>query len=132
MNPTENFGDFIRRVRRQKNLSCADVSRQSARFGKRIAGSYVNRIENDPNLRPSVDRLVALAHGLDVPVEELLARAIRSTPSRKASDDELRLLARFSELSPQRRMDILAIIDLWYSERTKLTLLRAVTEQENR
>ena len=76
MNPTENFGDFIRRVRRQKNLSCADVSRQSARFGKRIAGSYVNRIENDPTRRATADRLKALAHGLGVPVEELFARAV--------------------------------------------------------
>lgn len=80
MNPTEDFGDFIRRIRRQKNLSCADVSRQSARFGKRIAGSYVNRIENNFILRPSADRLIALAHGLGVPVEELLARAAGLNP----------------------------------------------------
>jgi len=128
----ETFGDFVRRTRREKNLSCADVSNRSAHFGKPITGSYINRIENNPKLRPSVDRLAALAYGLDVPVEDLLARAIRVAPLSEASDDELRLLARFRKLSPQRRTDVLNIIDLLYSQRTKLTLLRAVTEQENR
>jgi|SRR6185369_381002 len=128
----ETFGDFVRRTRREKNLSCEDVSRQSAHFGKPITGSYINRIENNPKLRPSVDRLAALAHGLDVPVEDLLARAIRVVPLSEASDDELHLLATFRKLSPQRRTDVLNIIDLLYSQRTKLTLLRALTEQENR
>jgi len=118
MNPTENFGDFIRRVRTEKNLSCADVSSKSARFGKRIAGSYVNRIENDPHLRPSLDRLRALAYGLGVPVEELLARAAglnRSPPS----CDELNLLTRFRELSPERQADVLHIVDLWHSQKCR-------------
>ena len=118
MNPTEDFGDFIRRVRRQKNLSCADVSRQSARFGKRIAGSYVNRIENNPHLRPSVDRLRALAYGLGVPVEELLARAAGLNPCH-TSYDELNLLTRFRELSPERKEDVLHIVDLWHSHQCR-------------
>jgi len=118
MNPTENFGDFVRRIRREKDLSCADVSRQSARFGKRIAGSYVNRLENNSHLRPSVDRLRALAYGLGVPVEELLARAADLTPSR-TSYDELNLLTRFRELSPERKEDVLHIVDLWHSQKCR-------------
>jgi transcriptional regulator with XRE-family HTH domain len=113
----EPFGDYVRRIRTAKRLSCADVERRSARFGKPIAGSYVNRIENDPRLNPSVDRLKALAYGLDVPVDEVLAQAIQIAPLKK-SPDELRLLARFRELSQQRRMDVLMITDLWYSKRT--------------
>ena len=127
----EPFGDYVRRIRTEKRLSCADVERQSARFGKPIAGSYVNRIENNPSLRPSVDRLKALAYGLDVPVEELLARAIRFVPLSENSPDELRLLARFRKLSQQHKMDVLMIIDLW-SQEPNLILLRAVTEQGNR
>jgi len=118
MNPTETFGDFIRRVRRQKNLSCADVSRQSARFGKRIAGSYVNRLENNAHLRPSVDRLRALAYGLGVPVEELLVRAAGLNRS-PTSSDELNLLTRFRELSPERQEDVLHIVDLWHSQKCR-------------
>ena len=122
MNPTETFGDFIRRIRRQKNLSCADVSRQSARFGNRIAGSYINRIENNFILRPSADRLTALAHGLGVPVEELLARAAGLNASH-TSFDELNLLTRFRELSPERKEDVLHIVDLWYLQKCRLYAL---------
>jgi len=118
MNPTENFGDFVRRIRTKKNLSCADVSRQSARFGKRIAGSYINRIENNLILRPSADRLIALAHGLGVPVEELLVRTAGLNPS-PPSSDELNLLTRFRELSPERKEDVLHIVDLWHSQKCR-------------
>jgi transcriptional regulator with XRE-family HTH domain len=111
----ETFGDFVRRVRWEKNLSLESVSQRSARFGPRIAGSYVNRIENNPHLRPSVDRLRALAYGLNIPVEELLARAVGLHPSHTSSD-ELRLLTRFRELSPERKEDVLHIVDLWYAQ----------------
>ena len=109
----ETLGDFIRRVRTEKNLSCADVSRRSLRFGKPIAGSYVNRIENDPKLRPSADRLKALADGLDIPVDELLARSVGLIHGDEDAA-EVRLLARFRDLSPERKADILRIIELWH------------------
>ena len=110
----ESFGDFVRRTRNEKNLSLFDVSRQSARFGKRITASYVNRIENDPTRRVTADRLNALANGLGVPVPDLLARAIGVTPPGESSD-ELHLHTRFRELSPERKSDVLEIVDLWYS-----------------
>jgi transcriptional regulator with XRE-family HTH domain len=116
MNPTETFGDFIRRIRTEKNLSCADVERRSARFGKPIAGSYINRIENDPKLRPTADRLRALANGLGVPIEELLLRAVGVGPSGTNPSDELHLITAFRELSAQRKADVLGIVDMWHSE----------------
>jgi transcriptional regulator with XRE-family HTH domain len=112
----ETLGDFVRRVRWEKNLSLEAVSQRSARFGPRIAGSYINRIENDPIRRPTVHRLRALAHGLDIPVEELLARAAGLVSSDSDSNDTFRLVARFRALSPQRKADVLQIIDLWYSQ----------------
>lgn len=115
MNPIETFGDFIRRTRRQKNLSCADVSKRSARFGKRIAGSYVNRIENDPTLNPTAVALKALANGLGVPAEELFARVVGFDPEAESSM-EIELLARFRELSPEHRDDLLSLADMWYQK----------------
>ena len=112
----ETLGDFVRRIRKEKRLSCADVSRQSARFGKRIAGSYVNRIENDPTLRPTADRLRALANGLGVPVPELMARAFGIASYGERSSEELRLVTRYRELSRERKEDVLKIADLFYSE----------------
>jgi transcriptional regulator with XRE-family HTH domain len=110
----ETLGDFVRRVRWEKNLSLESVSQRSARFGPRIAASYINRIENDPTRRATADRLKALAHGLGVPVEELFARAVGlATPG--DNSDELRLLTRFRRLSPERKADVLKIVDMWYS-----------------
>ena len=83
---TESLGDFVRRIRTEKKLSCADVSNRSVRKGeRRISGSYINRIENYPNL------------------------------SEKDSE-EFRLLTRFRKLSRQRKVDLLKIIDALYSQ----------------
>src|ERR1044071_874097 len=110
------IGDFIRRTRLEKGLSLADVAKQSARFGRGITASYINRIETDPTRRPTADRLKALALGLGVPVEELLARAVRGVAPRGDEADELHLLTRFRELSPARKADVLKMIALWHSE----------------
>ena len=90
----ETLSAFVRRTRKAKGLSLADVSKQSADLGKPIAGSYVSRIENEPKRKPTPDRLAALANGLGVPVQELLARAVGLAPSGESSD-ELHLLTRF-------------------------------------
>jgi transcriptional regulator with XRE-family HTH domain len=112
---TESLGAFVRRIRTEKNLSCADVSKRSTRKGqRRIAASYVNRIENNPKLRVTADRLKALADGLDVPADEVLARAAGIIPLGKKDSDEFRLLTRFRELSRQRKDDLLTIIDALY------------------
>lgn len=94
-------------------MSCADVSKHSARFGKPIAASYINRIENYPELRITTDRLKALAHGLDVPVAELFARSIGLIHGDEDAA-EVRLVARFRNLSPERRADILQLLELWH------------------
>ena len=112
----ESLGDFVRRIRREKNLSCADVSRRSGRKGqRRIAGSYVNSIENNLKLGPTADRPTALADGLGIPAEELFARVAGFAPEGESSE-EIELLARFRELSPERRDDILKILDLRYQK----------------
>jgi transcriptional regulator with XRE-family HTH domain len=113
----ETFSDFVRRIRTEKRLSCADVSKQSARFGKRIAGSYVNRIENDPTLNPTAVALQALANGLGVPVPELMARAFGIASYGERSSEELSLITRYRELSRERKEDVLKLVDLYYSER---------------
>jgi len=112
----ETLSDYVRRIRTQKHLSCADVEKQSALFGKRIAGSYVNRIENDPTLNPTAVALKALANGLGVPVPELMARAFGIASYGERSSEELSLVTRFRELSRGRQEDVLKLVDLFYSE----------------
>jgi transcriptional regulator with XRE-family HTH domain len=110
----ERLSDFVRRIRKERHLSLSDISKRSARSGKPISASYINRIENDPTRRVSADRLNALANGLGVPVDELLVYAL--SKMRPDEADELSLLARFRALSPQRKADVLEIVDIWYSE----------------
>jgi len=113
----EPLGDFVSRIRNEKGLSCTDVSKQSARFGKPISASYVNRIENKQIKDPSPDRLRALAHGLGIPAEDLVARALGLAAPGDQSD-ELHLVTRFRELSPDRRLVVLNIVDMFHSEQS--------------
>ena len=109
----ERLGDFVRRIRDEKGLSLADVSKQSALFGPPISASYVNRIETDPKRNPTAASLKSLAHGLGIPVPELFAHSIR--PMSRDEADELALVTRFSELSPKRKSDVWAIIEVLQS-----------------
>ena len=113
----ETLGGFVRRIRKEKRLSCANVSRQSARFGKRISGSYINRIENYPTHKPTADRLKALANGLGVPVSEVMARASGDPFYKGMSDDELHLMTTFRELSRERKDAVLKLLEFFYSEK---------------
>jgi transcriptional regulator with XRE-family HTH domain len=112
----ETLADFVRRTRKEKNLSLSDISKQSARFGTFIAASYVCRIENEPTRRITANSLAALANGLGVPVQELLARATGAVPAGNASE-EFELLTRFRSLSRERKADVLKIVNMWYTER---------------
>lgn len=73
--PSESLGEFILRIRTEKNLSLMDVSKRSGRGRDKIAASYINRLEVIPTRKPTANKLRALARGLDVPAEELLMRA---------------------------------------------------------
>lgn len=120
------FGDFVQRTRQEKGLSCKDVEKQSARFGKRIAGSYVNRIENNSTLQPTAVKLKALAYGLGVPPLELLARAV-GLVAPGSEPEEIQLLSRFKELSPEKRDFVLDLVDLLYSKESRRTPKRKST-----
>ena len=100
----ETLGDFVRRIRKEKNLTLAAVSKRSARFGTRISASYINRIEHDMKYRTTASKLAALANGLGVPASELFARAVGTAP--RNPDDERGLVERFRELSPARQADV--------------------------
>lgn len=109
----EHLSDFVHRIRTAKRLSLADVSKQSALFGPRISGSYINRIERNPKLNPTVASLKSLAHGLGIPVPELLAHAIR--PMSRDEADEIAFVTRFNELSPKRQSLIWTLIEVLQS-----------------
>ena len=74
----ETLAEYVKRVREAKGFSLSAVEQKSARYGEKIAGSYVSRIENNLAEAEGVTpkKLLALARGLEVPFFMILAVAI--------------------------------------------------------
>jgi transcriptional regulator with XRE-family HTH domain len=75
----EALKSFVRRVRREKNLSTSDIQ---ARSQGKISDAYVSKIENGEVKNVSPEKLRALAEGLGVSEEEIfrVARGLEPTP----------------------------------------------------
>jgi transcriptional regulator with XRE-family HTH domain len=119
MKANETLADFVRRVRAEKNLSLSDVERQSGRHGGKIASSYVSRIENGYNNNPGPGKLKALARGLDVPEDEIMAVAFGRAPKTDAEARELKLLGYFRELPGDRQDDVIRMVRALHSAHSK-------------
>jgi transcriptional regulator with XRE-family HTH domain len=65
---TSRLSDYVRRVMKLKGLTQNDVERMS---GGRITDGYVASITTDRATNLSVEKLVALADGLGVDIDEL-------------------------------------------------------------
>ena len=105
--PITSLADYVRRIRNEKDLSLAQVSAQShGRIGK----THINRIENGTVNRVSLTKLRALALGLDVPEDDLIAVAQGKPPRTEATKNEAKLLSYFRQLSANRQEDVLVIL----------------------
>jgi|GEM_PF-4838523 len=99
--------DYVRRLRHERNLSLAVVS---ARARGRIGKTHINRIENGLVRSVSLIKLRALALGLGVPDDEIIAVAQGKFPDTEAQADEARLLIYFRHLSHERQLDVLEML----------------------
>ena len=122
----ETLAAFVRRVRSEKNLSLTDVERQSGRRGEKIAASYVGKIENGYNKNPGPSKLKALARGLDVPEEEMMAVAFGRTPKTESEAREQRLLNYFRELPSDRQDDVIRVTKALHNAHAKQGSKRSV------
>jgi transcriptional regulator with XRE-family HTH domain len=73
----ENLSQYVQRVMRQKKLSLSDVARNS---GDQIAGSYVGRIIKGTVTNLTVEKIEALALGLDVDAYEIFTASVGRPP----------------------------------------------------
>lgn len=103
------MAEFVRRSRNEKRLSLNDVQRQS---GNKIANSYVSRIENGIVTNVTPEKLKALARGLQVSEEEIFAIVRGKTTSGELAFDELRLLELYRTLPPERRLEVIAHLEV--------------------
>jgi transcriptional regulator with XRE-family HTH domain len=106
--PITSLADYVRRIRNEKNLSLAQVSSRSR---GRIGKTHINRIENGAVARVSLVKLRALASGLGVPEDELLAIAQGKLPRIDARGNEERLLNYFRQLSLKHQEDVMVMLD---------------------
>src|ERR1041385_7271129 len=102
--PITSLADYVRSIRNEKNLSLAQVSSRSR---GRIGKTHINRIENGTVNRVSLIKLRALALGLDVPEDDLIAVAQGKPPRTEMTKNEAKLLSYFRRLSADRREDVL-------------------------
>lgn len=77
----ENLSQYVQRILRQKKLSLADVERNS---DKEITSSYISRIIKGTVTNLSVERIVALARGLDVDPHEIFTVSVGQPPGNAA------------------------------------------------
>lgn len=109
----EKLADFVRRVIREKQLKLRDVER---RAGGEITNGYVSGIINNRIKNVSLEKLKALARGLEVDVHELFASAM----------DEPRQLA--DEVSSYAQPDILWLLGMMREIATSPELLKMLHE----
>lgn len=105
----ESLAEYVQRVRNEKSLSLMDVSRRS---GGLIANAHISRIENGLVKSAGVEKLRALAKGLGVSEEEIFAVARGKVTSGDLAFDELRMLELYRKLSPEKRIEAIAHLEV--------------------
>lgn len=119
---TEDLSDYLRRkLNEDETLTLRKIEERS---GRKITHSYLSKILNRVVKNPSVEKLQAIAKGLGVPDDEVLA-AVRG---KRPEDDphflksRLGLLSlKFDKIPIDKRVNVEALIDLLDREVERLT-----------
>jgi transcriptional regulator with XRE-family HTH domain len=82
----ENLTQLVRRVIRQKNLTLRQVQEKA---GGRIDESYVSRIMSGNTKNISLDKLIALAHGIEQDPHALFTAYYGCPPASKQQPQEV-------------------------------------------
>lgn len=108
--PQEDFADFVRRVREAAGLSTRDVANRS---GGLISHGYVSQIENRQTASDGISprRLLGLARGLGVPIDEVVAAALGLQRAELAAKQS-RLIGFFDTLPGERQDEAIGFIEV--------------------
>lgn len=83
------LSEYVQRIMKQKGLSLADVERNC---GKEITAGYIGKVLKGTVTNLTVDKIVALARGLDADPYEVFAAAYGKPPLNQAHPDPYLLL----------------------------------------
>jgi len=67
----ETLAEYVNRVMNEKNIKALDVEARATELGHKITDTYVTNIMRGTNKNLSVEKLIALADGMDVDKVEL-------------------------------------------------------------
>jgi transcriptional regulator with XRE-family HTH domain len=109
----ENLADYVKRVVKQKRLKLRDVERSS---GGKITNGYISGIVNGKISNVTLEKLRALATGLDVDAYELFSAAM----------DEPRELA--DEMASYARPDVMWLLEMMQEIAATPELLKIIHE----
>ncbi len=118
--PVEDLADFVRRVRKSAGLSTREVANRS---GGLISHGYVSQIENRIGVSDGISprRLLGLARGLGISIEEVVAVAL-GFPLSELAAQQTRLIGFFNTLPEDKQSEALDFMKMFsrrYGLKTK-------------
>jgi len=108
----ESLSEFIRRIISEENLSQRQMVERAVRRGFRITQSYISQIMSGTATNVTIEKLQALAAGLNRPEEELFDVARGGKIEDRVLLDAAisSLLVKFRQLSDQDRSEITILL----------------------
>lgn len=118
----ETLGDYVKRIRKEKNLTTTEVEARSRRGGKKgISNGYITQIENDPSINPSWNKLQALASGLGVSETEIAKVASGKSDISKTDEEKFEVLSlKFGGLKGNKKAKAEVLIEVLERELDRL------------
>ncbi|MBI5029065.1 MAG: helix-turn-helix transcriptional regulator [Chloroflexi bacterium] len=121
--PDESLGEYLRRLRLIRGMDLGDVSSQTPRNpdSQHVSQSYLSQLELGRAVNPSRERLISLAHVLNVPETWILEKAGFTSGQLTGELDprDRDLLLRAAQLSKEDRSVLDVIIDSLLLRRKK-------------
>jgi transcriptional regulator with XRE-family HTH domain len=108
----ESLSEFIRRIISEENLSQRQMVERAVRRGFRITQSYISQIMSGTATNVTIEKLQALAAGLNRPEEELfdVARGGKIEDRVLLDATISSLLVKFRQLSDQDRSEMTILL----------------------
>ena len=109
----DSLSEYLLRVLREEDLSQSEIEKRARQKGHSISQAYLSRLLAGTHTNPTPAKLLALAAGLNRPIDELLSvisggtlRETVSTPGLTA------LLTKFQQLQPVDQTELQIVLDM--------------------
>ena len=109
---TEPLGTYLKRIRKQKNLTLRAVEEKTG-----ISNAYLSQLENNKISFPSPKFLDKLAMLYELPYDQLMKLAGYPVSAGKEKNLAFRLESNFEELTPDEKTKVQEYIQFLKSQR---------------